>query len=127
MAVDKNRWGEEIDPLLSEVSVSLYGFDIYMVMNFAERERFEKSPEAEKIRAIHWEKGRRESAVRRANMTLEEIEREDKEMRLLELELEKVNREIAAYNRRYLNRSERVRESKHASSKATRQGGITDE
>lgn len=126
MAVYKNRWGEEIDPLLSEISVSLYGFDIYLAMNFAERARFEKSPEAEKIRAIHAEKGRREVATRREKMTPEEIERHDKEMRLLELQLEKVNREIEAFDRRY-GKPERVRYSKHAPSIARRQGVITNE
>jgi hypothetical protein len=112
MAFYKNRWGEEIDPLLSEISVSLYGFDIYMAMNFAERERFEKSPEAEKIRAIHWEKGRREAAARRAKMTPEEIERHDTEMRLLELELEKAYRKVKEFDRRY-GKPERARYSKH--------------
>lgn len=112
MAVNKNRWGEEIDPLLSEISVSLYGFDIYMAMNYADRERFEKSPEAEKIRAIHAEKERREATATQATMTPEEIERQDKEMRLLELQLERVNRQIEAFDRHY-GKPERVRYSKH--------------
>ncbi|MDQ1912519.1 hypothetical protein RAC89_19175 [Paenibacillus sp. GD4] len=123
---DQERWSE-VNQLLSEISVALYGFDIYMAMNYAERTAFASSEEAAKIRAIHQEKWRREAAVRRAKMTSEERERHDKEMRLLNLELEKVNREIEAFDRRYKNRSERVRESKHASSKATRQGVINDE
>jgi hypothetical protein len=127
MAVCKNRWGEEIDPLLSEISVALYGFDIYMAMNYAERIAFETSEEAAKMRAIHQEKIRREAVAKQAKMTSAERERNAKEIRLLELELEKVNREIESFERRYKNRSERVRESKHASSKATRQGVIIDE
>lgn len=89
-------------------------------MNYAERIAFEISEEAAKMRAIRQEKLRRESVAKLAKMTSAERERNAKEIRLLELELEKESREIEAFERRYKNRSERVRESKHASSKATR-------
>lgn len=115
---NRNRWGEEIDPLLSEISVSLYGFDIYMAMDYAERERFEKSPEAEKIRTIQAEKVRREAEARRARMTPEELKLKELKMRVLLLELEKADREINAFDRRYGIKTVE-RQSKHAASKST--------
>jgi hypothetical protein len=123
---DQECWSE-VNQLLSEISVALYGFDIYMAMNYAERTAFASSEEAAKIRAIRQEKLRRESVTKLETMTSAERDRNTKAIRLLELELEKVNREIEAFERQYRNRSERVRESKHASSKATRQGGVKDE
>ncbi|QCT02100.1 hypothetical protein E6C60_1384 [Paenibacillus algicola] len=55
------------------------------------------------MRAIRQEKLRRESVVKLEAMTPKERERTAKEIRLLELELEKVNREIEAFERRYKN------------------------
>jgi hypothetical protein len=98
----------------------LHGYEL------RERTAVESSEEAAKIRAIHQEKWRREAAARSAKMTSEEREFHVNEMRLLNLELEKVIREIEAFDRRYKNRSECARESKHASSKATSQGVIKD-
>jgi hypothetical protein len=99
MAVHKNRWGEEIDPVLSGISVALYGFDIYMAMKYEERIAFETSEEEAKMQAIRQEKLRRKSVSKLDKMTSAEHERNAKEIRLFELELEKVNREIETFEK----------------------------